>query len=70
MTRTDFGFALFQYSLTVLAVGAIITEIAELISKGWPPAQSRWAYPVILISTALLVIMVVAQFIVMVSKFK
>lgn len=70
MTKLDFGFRLFQYSLVLLAVGMIGGMLLRWSENGWPTAKSWWAYPVIIGGFTFMVLIAVIEFIVFVRAFK
>ena len=64
MTRFDFGFNLFEYSVVLIVIGMTTTIILRSWEEGWPKAEKWWAYPLLFTCTGLLIIMFsVAQFV-------
>ena len=63
MSRLEFGFSLFQYSLVLVAVGIIISVLMRSAAEGWPPARKWWAYPLLFVCTGTLVLTSGVQFV-------
>lgn len=70
MTRLDFGFQLFQYSLVLFATGIIAGMFLHWSEDGWPAAKTRWAYPLLIGAFACMVLIAIVEFVVFVRAFK
>jgi hypothetical protein len=69
MSKLDFGFGLFQYSIVLLVVGMMIGMFLQIHDERWPKARKWWAYPVLLVGFGILITMSIIRFIIFVKTF-
>lgn len=69
VSKLDFGFALFEYSLVLVVIGTVITVILRSWEDGWPKAKTRWAYPLLFLCTGVLIVTNIIQFVRFVRAF-
>lgn len=69
MTRLEFAFGLFEYSVALLAIGMVMTVLLRLSAEGWPKPRKRWAYPMLFTCFGALLIVSVVSFVMLVRAF-
>lgn len=70
MTRFDFGYALAEYSLAMIAIGMIVGQLLNYTTEGWPAGGKWWASHVIVITTIVLILLCIARFVSLIRMFK
>lgn len=68
MSRLDFGFALFEYSVAVFALGMVVAVLLRSSERGWPTARKPWAYSLLFTCTAALCVIIVIRFVAFVRQ--
>lgn len=63
MTRSQFTYQLFLYSVLLIAVGLAGGVLLQQWDDGWPKAKTRWAYPVTIVGFLLLILFSAVMFI-------